>query len=409
MARRADADNLVRLTRPVVVKLMLNTHQRERVWWDAELPGFGYRLRGERGTWVIRPPRNGGRSSLITIGASNLIDVTDARRLAREQLAKAALGEDTRAARRAERVERTSTALTVEEAFARYSADAQGRLRPSTLANLRTHLDHHWQGLHVLPLAAVRRVDVMEHLRKIARPKPAGHGPQAALRARRTLSTIYVWAIGEGLTESNPVVGTNAPAVEVRRERILTDDELAAVWTACPPTSDFGRIVRLLILTGARRDEVAGLRWSEIDTAGEVWRLPAARTKNKRPHEVALSAAALAVLEATPRIDGRPYAFGTGQGPFSGFSRAKGRLDEQLGFAEPWRIHDLRRTAASGMQRLGTSVEVVEKALNHVSGTFGGIVGVYQRHDYAAERRTALDTWAAHVVKLAAQYSPISI
>ncbi|MCJ2108619.1 tyrosine-type recombinase/integrase [Methylobacterium sp. E-041] len=397
MARRADASNLVRLTRPVVAKLTLDAGQRERVWWDAEMHGFGYRLRGDRGTWVTRPPRGGGRSSLITLGAAALIDLADARRLAREQLAKAALGQDTRGARRAERAERTAAALTVKDAFARYSADAQARLRPSTLANLRTHLDGHWSGLHALPLASVRRADVAEQLRKIT----SGSGPQAALRARRTLSTVYVWAIGEGLTESNPVVGTNAPAVEVRRERVLTDDELAAVWAACPPTNDFGRIVRLLILTGARRDEVAGLRWSEIDTAGEVWRLPAARTKNKRPHEVPLSPAALEVLEAAPRLVGRPYAFGTGQGPFSGFSRAKARLDEQLGFAEPWRVHDLRRTAASGMQRLGTSVEVVEKALNHVSGTFGGIVGVYQRHDYAVERRAALDAWAAHVLKLA--------
>lgn len=393
MARRADAENLVRLTRPVVAKLALQPGQGERVWWDAELAGFGYRLRGDRATWVIRPPRGGGRSSLITLGPANLIDIAEARRSAREQLAKAALGEDTRSARR---IERAKAGLTVGDTFTRYTADAEGRLRPSTLANLRTHLGQHWQGLHALPLASVRRADVAEHLRKIM----TGSGPQAALRARRTLSTVYVWAIGEGLCEANPVVGTNPPAVEVRRERVLSDLELAAVWAACPSTSDFGRIVRLLILTGQRRDEVAGLLWGEIDELGRAWRLPAPRTKNGRAHVVPLSGAAMELLEAAPRIEGRAYAFGSGDGPFSGFSKAKARLDKQLSFAEPWVLHDLRRTAATGMSRLGTSIEVVEKALNHVSGSFAGIVGVYQRHTFADEKRVALDTWAAHVIAL---------
>ncbi|GJE45864.1 tyrosine-type recombinase/integrase [Methylobacterium soli] len=393
MGRRADAENLVRLSRSVVTKLALQPGQGERIWWDAELAGFGYRLRGDRATWVIRPPRGGGRSSLITLGAANLIDIADARRAAREQLAKAALGEDTRAVRR---IERAKVGLTVKDVFTRYTADAEGRLRPSTLANLRTHLGQHWQGLHALPLVSVRRADVAEHLRKIT----TGSGPQAALRARRTLSTVYVWAIGEGLCEANPVAGTNPPAVEVRRTRVLSDAELVAVWASCPPTSDFGRIVRLLILTGQRRDEVAGLLWNEIDEMGRVWRLPAPRTKNGRAHAVPLSGAALGLLEATHRIEGKAYAFGSGDGPFSGFSRAKYRLDKQLGFKEPWVLHDLRRTAATGMSRLGTSIEVVEKALNHVSGSFGGIVGVYQRHDYADERREALDRWASHVLSL---------
>ncbi|MEE7450199.1 hypothetical protein MRF4_21645 [Methylobacterium radiotolerans] len=405
MARRAEADNLVRLTRATITKLVLQPGQVDRIWWDAELAGFGYRLRGVRSTWVIRPPRGGGRSSLITLGGADLIDAADARRLAREHLARAALGEDTRSARREERAERNRAALTVKEAFGRYTADAEGRLRPSTRANLRTHLGQHWQGLHALPLASVRRADVAEHLRKIT----AESGQQAALRARRTLSTVYVWAIGEGLVETNPVTGTNPPAVEVRRERVLSDLELAAVWRACTPTDDYGRIVRLLILTGARRDEVAQLLWSEIDVASKVWRLPAERSKNRRAHLVPLSEPALDVLAATPRIDGRAYVFGSGKGPFSGFSKSKVRLDRQLRFPEPWVIHDLRRTVATGMARLGTPIEVVEKALNHVSGTFGGIVGVYQRHDYAAERRTALNAWASHVLKLAEPQASISM
>jgi integrase len=399
MARRAATENLVRLSRSSVPKLVLGPGQNERVWWDADLTGFGYRLRGQRGTWVIRPPRSGGKSSLLTIGPADVVDIADARKAAQKQLAQAALGEHPREARRAQRA---PTAITVSDAFERYMTDAEKRMRPSTYANLRTHLLQHWAGLHAKPLAAVQRADVAAYLRQIAQgPEGKEPRPQAALRARRTLSTVFAWCIGEGLCEHNPVVGTNPPAQEIRRERVLTDAELTAVWHACPPLDDFGRIVRLLILTGQRRDEVAGIRWDEIDLEAALWRLPASRTKNKRLHEVPLSPQAVAILAEAPRIVGRPFAFGAGAGPFSGFSKAKGKLDERITVAEPWRIHDLRRTAATGMARLGASVEAVEKALNHTSGTFRGIVGVYQRHDYAVEKRAALNRWAAHIESIA--------
>lgn len=398
MSRRAVAENLVRLSRASVPKLVLQPEQNERVWWDSELPGFGYRLRGKRGTWVIRPPRSGGKSSLVTIGSAAVVDIIEARKAAHKQLAQAALGEHPREARRAQRM---PAATTVAEAFERYMADAEKRMRPSTYANLRTHLRQHWVGLHAMPVASVRRADVAAQLRQIAQgPEGRPARPQAALRARRTLSTVFAWCIGEGLCEANPVSLTNAPAQEIRRERVLTEAELTAVWRACPPVDDFGRIVRLLILTGQRRDEVAGIHWEEIDLDAALWRLPANRTKNKRPHEVPLSPQAVVILADAPRVAGRTYAFGSGSGPFSGFSKAKGKLDARVAIAEPWRIHDLRRTAATGMARLGASVEAVEKALNHTSGTFRGIVGVYQRHDYAAEKRRALHTWADHVASM---------
>ncbi|MCC0805952.1 tyrosine-type recombinase/integrase [Methylobacterium sp. W2] len=384
MARRADANNLVRLSRTTIKTLALEPDQPERVWWDCDLPGFGYRLRNGRATWVIRPPRNGGRSSLITIGQVHLMEVAAARRAALEQLANGTNPRETR------RTERAQAGLTVETVFERYSDDAQKRLRPSTLANLKTHLNQHWKGLHAAPLASVRRADVAEQLRSIT----ASSGPHAALRARRTLSTVFAWAIGEGLVEANPVVGTNPPGVEVRRDRVLNERELADVWGACPPTTHFGRIIRLLILTGQRRDEVAGMTWGEIDFQGALWRLPAARSKNGIAHDVPLSKPALDIVADAPQREGRALVFGDGAGPFSGFSKAKVRLDKTLDINEPWRIHDLRRTAATGMADLGALPHVVEAVLNHVSGSRAGVAGIYNRATYAAEKRAALDLWA---------------
>ena len=158
----------------------------------------------------------------------------------------------------------------------------------------------------------------------------------------------------------------------------------------------------MLLLTGCRRAEVFGARWSEIDAAEMLWRLPRERTKNATPHAVPLAPQAWAIVAAQPRFAGCDFIFtNDGRRPIGGFSRLKYALDQPMQPAVPWVLHDVRRTAASGMQRLGTRVEVIEQVLNHRSGTFRGIVGVYQRHDYIDERRTALQRWADFVEQLA--------
>jgi integrase len=186
-----------------------------------------------------------------------------------------------------------------------------------------------------------------------------------------------------------------APSPETPRERTLDDAELSAVWRASLALGQYGAIVRLLALTGQRRSEVAELQWAELDLAAKVWNLPAARCKNGRSHSVPLSDAALAILEpcAIPQI--AVFA------PVS-FSREKAALDAALPAMPKWMLHDLRRTCASGMARLGVRIETLERILNHQSGSFRGIVGVYQRYDFASEKRAALDAWAAHVVGLTA-------
>ena len=187
-------------------------------------------------------------------------------------------------------------------------------------------------------------------------------------RARSTLSAMFGWCVGEGILEANPVVGTNKQSKAKSRDRVLTDDELVAVWTAAP-ASDFGRIVKLLMLTGQRRDEIADLQRAEIED--DVLALPAERTKNSRPHDVPLSPQALAVLDDQPERVGREYVFGDGEGGFTGFSSAKERLDDACGVAD-WTLHDLRRTMATRMADLGVQPHVIEAILNHVSGPQGG-------------------------------------
>ena len=224
-------------------------------------------------------------------------------------------------------------------------------------------------------LGAVSRVTVAARLREIAKES----GNTAANRARATLSAMYAWAIGEGLCETNPVVGTNKADEGGARDRVLSDTELAAVWYNAPD-SDYGRIVRLLMLTGQRRDEIGSLHWSEVDTDAKTITLPGSRTKNGREHVVPLSTDALAIITATSQPEGREKVFGVGDGGFSGWSKAKAALDEKLGKSvSAWTLHDLRRTAATRMADSGVQPHVIEAVLNHVSGHKGGVAGVYNR------------------------------
>jgi integrase len=180
------------------------------------------------------------------------------------------------------------------------------------------------------------------------------------------------------------------------RTRLLSDVELRALWLACEGDGPFGQALRALMLTGARRDEISRMQWSELEEGRQLWVLPVERSKNRRKHEIPLSSQTWALIQAQPRFADCPYVFSAdGEKPVTGWDKAKVRISARAGIAaDTWRLHDLRRTCASGMQKLGVSVPVIEKALNHVSGTFRGIVGVYQQHDYADEVRIALQKWA---------------
>lgn len=233
-----------------------------------------------------------------------------------------------------------------------------------------------------------------------------------ANRVRAYLNKFLNWAVERDILPLSPATGVKPVAKEASRDRVLTDDEIRWFWQACDAEGfPWGPLGKVLLLTGQRLNEAAQITEGEI--RGDLWHLSADRTKNGRAHDVPLSDAVQAVLGAVERIEGKPgFIFTTtGTTPVSGFFKARAHLAEAMerlaaeerGEAVEiprWTFHDLRRTAATGMARLGIPVRVTEAVLNHISGTGGGIVAVYQRHDYADEKRQALEAWGRFVLSL---------
>jgi len=253
-----------------------------------------------------------------------------------------------------------------------------------------------WRGRKVADIA---RRDIIELVESIAVDTP-----YAANRLLAALSKFFRWLCARDAIAVSPAIGVERPHKEVARQRVLDDAELLKLWRACAGEGAFGAALRLLILTGCRRNEASQLRWDEIDAKRRLWLLPVERSKNHRAHIIPLSTQAWALIQAQPRFVGCPYVFTTdGRSPVVGWAKVKARISAKAGLdATTWRLHDTRRSAASGLQRLGIRTEVIERALNHASGTFRGIVGVYQRHDYADEMRIALQKWADHIDALVA-------
>ena len=247
-------------------------------------------------------------------------------------------------------------------------------------------------------IVTIGRRDVLDVLDAIA----DRGSPVMARRTAAHLHRLFRWAVGRGIIAANPMADMPKPAAPKARERVLTDAELVAVWKAADRVGwPFGPIVNLLMLTGARRNEIAALRWPEIKD--DRIELTGARMKAGEPHTIPLSSAAVTIIEGLPRFTRTELVFTTtGETHVSGWSRFKELLDRTAAeiAGEPlpdWRLHDVRRTVATGLQRLGVNLQVIEAVLGHVSGSRAGIVGTYQRHTFADEKRAALEAWARHI------------
>ena len=248
-------------------------------------------------------------------------------------------------------------------------------------------------------IAAITRRDALELIDGVA-----DRGAMTmARRLHSHLHRLFRWAVGRGILEVNPMADLPKPGAAVKRDRVLSDSELSSVWKAAEKTAwPFGPAVQLLMLTAARRDEIGSLRWSEIQ--GDEIQLPAERSKSGEPRIIPLSSVAMKVINTLPRVG--DYVFSANGSGLSGWSKAKRSIDTAAaelngGPLAAWRIHDLRRTVATGLQRLGIGLQVVESALGHIAGSRAGIVGVYQRHAFAKEQRAALEQWGLEVERIA--------
>jgi integrase len=375
--------------------LKLPLGSKDAVFWDDDIAGFGIRIReGGSRTWVYRY-RRGSKQRSMKLGSAKSVPLSVARENASKLEAEVRLGGDPAL--------KTQTAnlaadTTFEVLANQYLEARKSKWRPSSHKQNQRHLFKYAKPLHPLPITAVSQRNIANLLADITKES----GEATSNRVRSTLSSLLGWVIKEGirLPEGNVASYTNKHE-ERSRDRVLTDAELKTIWKACSD-SEFGAIIKLLILTGQRESEIGGLSWNEIHD--EQIMLPAERTKNKRTHVLPLSDAARTILEKF-RDEQRTHVFGLADTTgFNGWGYAKRTLDARIAEGgKPlahWTLHDLRRTVATRMAELGVQPHIIEAVLNHVGGHKGGIAGVYNRATYDKEKREALNLWAEHVMAL---------
>jgi len=386
----------MQLTEKLLTTLTLQPGEKDKIFFDNAVAGFGLRIResGAR-TWIYQY-NIGTKIRRMTIGQASAIKLARAREIAGGHQAKVRLGGDPAAEKRAAVVRANHTLIALVERYLDFQKD---QLRKSSLSEVTRYLLVHAKPLHELPVDSIDQRTVADLLNKIEKS-----GTSTANRARATLSAMFSWSMKAGIALNNPVVNTPTRR-EAPRTRVLSDDELRLIWRALPD-GQYGAIIRLLMLTGQRVLEITALRWSEIDLSRNLISLPAERCKNHRPHDIPIAGTVRQLIEAQPKREGIDLVFGHDGGVFGSFSVHKIALDKriaELNGGKPipaWVLHDLRRTCATGMAEIGIQPHHVEAVLNHASGHKGGIAGIYNRASYAAEKASALARWDENVAAI---------
>lgn len=374
----------------VAIRRLKPPERGRREVWDAALPGFGVRVtENGRRTFVLMT-RLRGRPLRLTFGAWPATSLADARDRAREALQECARGGDPRVEKRAVAGNAPDTVEKVAAAFVAQWCKPRNRSWEEQERLLTRHVVPHWTGRR---LAEIGRADVVALTDMIAQTTP--------IQANRVLAVVkrmFRWALDRDVIQAHPAVGLTPPAPERQRDRVLTDAELQKLWSAFVAMGyPWGIACRVLLLTAVRRGEAEKMAWSEVDLGAGLWTIPAERNKVKVALVVPLTPLATDVLAAAPRIDGCPYVFSTrGNRPIRDWSGAVEDATERSGVGD-WSAHDLRRTVRTGLSRLGVSADIAERVLGHV---IPGVRRVYDRHEYLAEKRAALERWAAHVTAL---------
>ncbi|WP_295387886.1 site-specific integrase [uncultured Thiodictyon sp.] len=412
--KKADPKRL-QMTDAAVRKLKAPTDAPRCEYWDTTTKGLGLRVSqtGAR-SWVmiVRTLKAGEwTQQRVTLGNYPAVSLAAARVLAADAKTKAEQGQNPagvpKAQRKAMEQESRDTFAAVRDEFlTKYRGRQNKRPAPRTLSEIKRVLDSDlfadWRDL---PMVKVTKRDVLDVLDVLVE-----RGSEVmANRTLAYLGMLCAWCVDREIIKADPTDGIKKPGAEQSRARVLSPAELRAIWQGVAPTQVnhgdlFAGIIRILMLTGQRSEEVAGMRWVELD--GDTWTLPASRTKNGRGHIVPLSAPVLAILaerraeQAAMKMQTEFVFTSFGPRPFSGWSKSKARLDGRANIAA-WTIHDLRRTLATRMaEDLRIPPHVIEATINHVSGSRGGVAGTYNRALYLDERKTALDAWAGYVLRL---------
>ena len=366
----------------------------------SRVPGLMLRVSPKAKTWVLYSRLPGAKSpTRLKLGELAEMTLTAARAAALEMKTRLREGFDPLAERK---VRREAAVAWREDIIDHHIADfsdhcrAVNRTGKEQASILRVEVLPHWKGRHI---SSITRRDVRSLIE--------GKAKTAPIRANRLLALVrrfFNWAVEKDIIAVNPAAGIKRPTQEDKRKVKLNDDKLKDVWKAAGELGrPFGSITRLLILTAQRREEVAGMRWSEINTDKAEWIIPAERAKNGEENHVPLTDAALAIINDQLRLKGSDFVFPSGRNPatkhVSGFSKAKRQLDEISGVSG-WRLHDLRRTTASGLAKYRVQPHIIEKILNHKRGVMTDIEITYNLFEYADEKRHALETWAAHIERL---------
>jgi integrase len=426
----------MKLTEQRIAKIEPEAGQRDCLVFDDDQRGLAVRVTASGGRTFLCQYTLHGHKWRVPLGSCAAVSLAKARQAAAAVMGDVAKGRNPAADRKeaaaAERAKRARNRLTLRVLIEDWKrlhlagrresyADEAVRALHSAFAD---RLDDAAEDLD--RTAVVRALDALARRRK--RKDGDGAKQRGLAMTGRTAAygrAAYAWAVKRGALAVNPFAALPIGKSVTKRERVLSDQELVEIWRAAGnAAAPYGSIVRLLIMTGQRRGEVAGMAWSEIADDLTAWTIPGQRTKNGAVHAVPLSTTASAIIKAALPADTKEAKLVVAElrsagalilpgekGRYAGWSKAKRALDKAIGDArakaagksgkaapiERWSIHDLRRTVATGLQRLGVRLEVTEAVLNHISGSRGGIAGVYQRHDWAAEKRVALDSWAAHV------------
>jgi integrase len=409
--RREFTDRFLRAIKPTLVG-------KRVIKYDAQVPGFGIRVTDKsseaiRGAFVLVARFPGSNNPVPRrIGDYPEMSLSDARAVAMEWREDLRKGVDPKIKKaEKERVEARRKADTFEAAFHAFADDHLSTLRTGAAvkSSMARHVLPKWGDK---PISEIRRADVAELVRTLRKSMPIGTN-----RILAYIKKMFVWLIDQDMIEASPAASIKRPAKETKRDRVLTEAEIRAIWNACGELGPIGRAFKLMLVTAQRRSEVGSMTWSEVDRKKAVWTLPRGRTKADRAHEIPLSSLALEIIEEGPRLN--EYVFSSGRGvadknggpsrprPVSGWGKSKAKLDalvvknakngaEESGEEPPddfqeWHLHDLRRTAATNMAKLGADRVVIAKVLNHAETE---VTAVYDRHRYDREKRQALDLWA---------------